>query len=56
MVVHDCRDQDVHQRRQVVLQQVDDFLQRLQGVQVDLGVGLLQPCLEGVENLRREQR
>lgn len=51
MIVHDCWDQDVDHLGQVVLQQVDDFLQRLEGIQVDLAVGLLQPGLEGIKHL-----
>lgn len=51
VIVHDCWDQDVDDLGQVVLHQVDDFLERLKGVQVDLAVGLLQSGLEGIKHL-----
>lgn len=56
VIVHNRGDQDVDHLGQVVFHEVDDFLQRLQGVQVDLGVGLLQPGLEGIEQLDRGLR
>lgn len=54
MIVHDCWDQDVDHLGQAVLQQIDDFLQRLQGIKVNLAVGLLQSGFEGIKHLRQE--
>lgn len=55
MIVHDSRHQDVDHLGQIVLQQVDDFLQGLQGVEVDLAVGLLQSGPEGIKHLRERK-
>lgn len=52
MIVHDGWHQDVDHLGQIVLQQVDDFLQGLQSVEVDLAVGLLQSGPEGIKHLR----
>lgn len=51
VIVRDCRDEEVDHLRQVVFQQADHLLERLQRVQVDLTVGLLQPGLEGIKHL-----
>lgn len=56
MIVHDRRHQDVDHLGQIVLEQVDDFLQGLQSVQVDLAVGLLQSGPEGIKHLQEKKK
>lgn len=52
VIVHNCWHQDVNHLGQAVLQQMGYFLQRLQGVKVNLAVGLLQSGFKGIKHLK----